>query len=107
MSDRIELFDAQTTAANGATVINNLSRAEQRLSVFGDFDGASFTLQTLAVDGTTWIDENDLSRTLVTITDDENITISLPYGISVRGVLTGGGGSLSVSAVIIRQARRA
>jgi len=107
MSDRIELFNAQTTNANGSTVINYLSRAEQRLSVFGTFDGASFKLQTQAVDNTTWIDENDSTRTLVTITANENVTLTLPYGISVRGVITGGGGSLSLSAFIIRQERRA
>jgi len=108
MSDRITLFDKQAADANGTAVINNLSRAEQRLSVFAsDFDGGTFTLETLAVDGTTWIKENDTTRTLVSITANENITLSLPYGITVRGVLAGSSGGSDITAVIIRQERRA
>jgi len=107
MSNRITLFDNQLTNVNGTAVENKLSRAELRLSVFGTFDSGTFTLETLAVDGTTWIAENDTTRSLVSITANENITLTLPYGIQVRGVVTGGGGSLDITAVIIRQARRA
>lgn len=106
MSNRIVLFSNQTTNANGSTVINDLSRAEQRLSVFGTFDSGSFTLQTRASDDSTWIDERDTTRSVVSITSDENITVTLPYGISVRGVVSGGGGSLDITAEIIQQERR-
>lgn len=102
----VTLFSAKTTNTAATAVIVDIVDADLDLEVYGTFDGGSFTLERLAADGSTYIAERDESRTITTITSNEIIPLSVPYGSTIRGVLSGGGGSMSLNAVVLRRGHK-
>lgn len=61
--------------------------------VEGTFGGATVTLQTLGLDGTTWINVRNAANTAdVTATAATSIGIGIGQGASVRAAISGGTG---------------
>lgn len=69
---------------------NRNKEAIRTLFVYGTFDGATVKLQASSDEGSNWIDVPDASFTAAGAV---NIVGHLPH---VRGVVTGGGGSVSI-----------
>lgn len=59
------------------------------IEVTGTFGGAAITFQRLGSDGSTWIDERDESGTVVSITQNEIVRISIPYSVTLRATAAG------------------
>lgn len=94
------LFNAQTSDANGSAVVVESDGRQginpRLLAVWGTFDSGVFTLQHSFDGGTTWINGEGISIASALVT-----TVYVKTGSKVRGVLTGGGGSMSVSADLL------
>lgn len=85
-------MDLLTAAGNGNGGAVTLGMSgEHWLTAFGTFDSATAKLQWSPDAGTTWIDIEDASFTANGV-----VRLLLANG-SVRGVVSGGGGSVSVS----------
>lgn len=94
------LFTEEAANGNGTPVNIDLPDDEAELVVYGTFDGATFTLESSPDNGTTWIQCRDLGGVVVSLTTNRIVPMNFVYGEYIRGVLSGGGGSMSLNAFI-------
>lgn len=108
---RLTLFTGATGNGATASVRSKMTQDELDFVVYGVFDGATVALQTLAPDGTTWIPQRDVVQTVISATASGTsptavrYSVSLPYGVFVRGFLASVTGNTSLSACLQRRGR--
>lgn len=95
------IFTNQTTSANSTTHILTYPDKKTVVKCYGTWDGANIKFQTLAPDGTTWINLFDLANNPVTITANNQFVISdFVYSESFRAVLANAGASTSLNVTL-------
>lgn len=95
------IFTAQTTDANSATHHLSFPNSKTVVKCYGTWNGANITFQTLAPNGSTWINLFDLSNNPVTITANNQFVISdFVYDESFRAVQANSGGSTSLNVTL-------
>ncbi len=100
-SNLLYLFQARTTDGNGtATQVPFPNRG--KVKAYGTWNGASVKLQSLASNGTTWIDASkfqpDGTFTDIAFTSDNQLVLEgILQNETYRAVMSSAGGSTSIT----------
>lgn len=99
------IFRQQTTNATSDTYYLDFTSNKAVVTVWGNWDGASFSLQVGTVptidNTTTWITVVDRLNTPFTFSSNTTITLTeYVYGQPIRGVLSSAGAATSVNCTI-------
>jgi hypothetical protein len=82
-----------TNASSTGQGVSNVRGGDYVWRVSGTFGGATVTLQTLDLDGTTWVPVRNQANTAdVTLTTAGSVGVGIGQGSTVRVAITGGTG---------------
>lgn len=98
VTDPIFFFTAQTANANSTVVNARFPLKDAQFSVYGTFNGATVTLEYSPDGQNTWITVKDLGGADVAATSARGYPVRAPVGEPLRAVLSGAGGSTSLTA---------
>lgn len=95
----ITFFSAQTSDANSTSFSFIFPMKRACIKFWGTWDGASIKFETLTpLDNTYWVPVLNLSGTVMSFSFDGQVTLeNVVYGDTIRCVISGSGGSTSVS----------
>lgn len=89
---KIRLFNGQsadTTGSEDGTIVD-FRNNKANIFIFGTFGGGTVTIETLAPDDTTWIQERDRTGSPFSVTTNEIIPLgNLVYNQKIRLQLSG------------------
>jgi hypothetical protein len=95
------VFTNQTTSGNSTTHYLTFTDNAIVVMAFGTWNGANITYQTLAPDGSTWINLFDLASNPFTSTANDQFVISdYVKGQGFRAVLANAGGSTNLTVTL-------
>lgn len=84
-----------SAAAASGSFVQTMFHGDCVLKVYGTFDGATFTLQSRGSDGTTGVPVTGIS-----LTSAGTVTVVVPHGDWIKGVISGAGAGTLISAEV-------